>query len=234
MTRILGIVGGTGPESTVDYYRSIVAAWQRRNPDGSYPRVIINSVEAGRIFRLLDEGDYSAVAGDMTTAIDQLAAAGAGAALLAANATHLAFAEIEAASPIRLIHIADAARDAAQAQGYRRLGILGTRFVMEAPMYPERFAAAGMTVVAPTADEMEYIHAKYFGELVRGSFLDQTREGLVEIIARMRSGNEIDGVILAGTELALILTEPSYTGVAILNTAKIHAEGAVDWLLEAP
>jgi aspartate/glutamate racemase len=86
MTRILGIVGGTGPESTVDYYRSIVASWQRRNADGSYPCVIINSVEAGRIFRLLGEGDFSAVAGDMTTAIDQLAAAGAGAALLAANA----------------------------------------------------------------------------------------------------------------------------------------------------
>jgi len=234
MTRILGIVGGTGPESTVDYYRSIVASWQRRNPDGSYPCVIINSVEAGRIFRLLGEGDFSAVAGDMTTAIDQLAAAGAGAALLAANATHLASAEIEAASPIPLIHIADAARDAARAQGYRRLGIFGTRFVMDAPMYPERFAAAGMTVVVPTTDEMEYIHAKYFGELVKGSFLDQTREGLVEIIARMRDGDAIDGLILAGTELALFLTEPSYGGVSILNTARIHAEAAVDWLLEAP
>jgi aspartate racemase len=231
MARVLGIVGGTGPESTVDYYRSIVASWQRRNPDGSYPRLIINSVEAGRIFRLLGEGDYSAVARDLAPAVGQLAAAGADVALLASNASHLAFDEIEAASPVPLIHIVDAARDAAQAEGHHRLGIFGTRFVMEAPMYPDRFAALGMTIVVPKADEAEYIHEKYFGELVRGLFLDGTRKRFVEIIARMRDHDAIDGLILGGTELALTLTEPSYADVSILNTARIHAEAAVDWLL---
>ena len=56
--RVLGIVGGTGPESTVDYYRSLVATWRRRRPDGSYPRIIINSIEAGRIFRYLADADF--------------------------------------------------------------------------------------------------------------------------------------------------------------------------------
>jgi aspartate racemase len=195
--------------------------------------VIINSVEAGRIFRLLDEHDVSAIAADLAEAVGQLAAAGAKAALLAANATHLAFDEIEAASAIPLIHIADAARDAARADGRSRLGIFGTRFVMEASMYPERFAARGMTVVAPQVDEMAYIHDKYFGELVRGVFLDQTREGLVDIMARMRDRDGIDGLILGGTELALTLPEPSYAGVPILNTTRAHVEAAVDWLLGA-
>lgn len=234
MTRVLGIVGGTGPESTVDYYRSIIADWQRRTADGSYPRLIINSVEAARIFRLLGERDFSAVAADVAEAVGQLAAAGAGAAILASNATHLAFAEIESASPIPLIHIVDAARDAAHARGLRRLGIFGTRFVMEAPMYPERFAARGMTVLAPNADEREYIHEKYFGELVPGVFDDQTRDGLVEIIARVRDRDAIDGLILGGTELALMLIEPAYADVPMLNTAKIHAEAGVDWLLGGP
>lgn len=231
VARVLGIVGGTGPESTIDYYRSIIASWQHRKPDGSYPRLIINSVEGSRIFRLLGEGDYSAVARDMAAAVREVAMAGAGAALLASNATHLAFDEIESASPIPLIHIVDAARDAAASNGHRRLGMFGTRFVMEAPMYPERFAARGMTVVLPSADEREYIHARYFGELVRGLFLDQTREELLEIIARMRDRDGIDGLILGGTELALILTEPSYAGVPIINTANTHVERAVDWLL---
>jgi aspartate racemase len=96
VTRVLGIVGGTGPESTVDYYRSIIAAWQPRSRDGSYPRLIINSVEAGRIFRYLADGDYSAMAEDVALAVTQLARAGAGVALLASNATHLAFDEIAA------------------------------------------------------------------------------------------------------------------------------------------
>jgi aspartate racemase len=164
----------------------------------------------------------------MTAAVGQLATAGAGAALLASNATHLAFEEIEAASPIPLIHIVDAARAAAQTQGHRRLGTFGTRFVMEAPMYPERFAASGMTVVVPSEDEMEYIHAKYLGELVPGTFLDETRDTLVDIIGRMRDRDAIDGLILGGTELALTLTETSFVGVPILDTAKIHVEAAVD------
>jgi len=231
MTRILGIVGGTGPESTVDYYRSIIETWQQRAGDGSYPRLIINSVEAGRIFRLLGEGDFSGVARDISLAVAQLAAAGAGAALLASNATHLAFDEIDAGSAIPLIHIVDAARAAAVSRGHRRLGIFGTRFVMEAPMYPERFGAEGMTVVAPQPSERDYIHEKYFGELVRGQFLDSTRDGLVEIIRRMRERDDIDALILGGTELALILTESSYAGVAIVNTAQTHAKAAVDWLL---
>jgi aspartate racemase len=231
MTRILGIVGGTGPESTVDYYRSIIAIWQRRVDDGSYPRLIINSVEAGQIFRDLAEGDHVAIAAAIVPALEQLAAAGVGAALLASNATHLAFDEIAPASPVPLIHIVDAATEAAVTEGYRRLGIFGTRFVMEAPMYPERFGARGITVVVPTLDEREHIHGRYFGELVRGVFLDETRNGLVEIIARMRDRDGIDGLILGGTELSLILTKPSYAGVPILNTAKIHAEAAVDWLL---
>lgn len=231
MTRILGIVGGTGPESTIDYYRSIIVAWQQRTADGSYPRLIINSVEAGRIFRLLGDGDYAGVAGDMSTAVMQLAEAGAGAALLASNATHLAFDEIAARSSIPLIHIVEAARDAAAARGHRRLGIFGTRFVMEAPMYPERFASSGMLVVAPQLNEREYIHEKYFGELVRGVFLDETRRRFVEIIGRMRDREAVDGLILGGTELALTLTEASYAGVPILDTAKTHAEAAVAWLL---
>jgi len=73
--RILGIVGGTGPESTIDYYRSIVASWRRRSPDGSYPRLIVNSVEAGGVFRLLDQGHYAAVASQLAEAVRQLAAA---------------------------------------------------------------------------------------------------------------------------------------------------------------
>jgi len=231
MTRILGIVGGTGPESTVDYYRSIIASWQRRTDDGSYPRLIINSVEAGGIFRDLAEQDHVRIAGAIVPAIEQLAAAGAGIALLASNATHLAFDQIAPASPLPLIHIVDAATDAAVAAGYRRLGIFGTRFVMESTMYPERFEARGVTVVVPTAEERDYIHARYFGELVRGILLDETRDALVEIAARMRDRDGIDGLILGGTELSLILTEPSYAGVPILNTAKIHAEAAVDWLL---
>ena len=229
--RILGIVGGTGPESTVDYYRSLVATWRRRRPDGSYPRVIIDSIEAGRVFKHLGEGDFAAVGRDLGKAVSQLAAAGCLRALLASNACHLAFDQIDPPLPIPLIHIVDVTLDAATDAGHRRLGLLGTKFVMASNLYPDRFGPLGIAVVGPQPDEQEVVHQIYFGELVQGVFRAESRDALVGLIATMRDRDAIDGLILGGTELALLLTEPTYGGIPILNTAQIHVEAAVDWLL---
>ena len=229
--RVLGIVGGTGPESTVDYYRSLVATWRRRRPDGSYPRVIIDSIEAGRVFRNLGEGDFGAVGRDLGAALGELAAAGCQRALLASNASHLAFDLIDPPPPIPLIHIVDVTRDAAKSAGHRRLGLLGTTFVATSNLYPDRLAPLGIAVVGPQPHEQEIVHQIYFGELVQGVIRAESRAVLVGQIGRMRERDAIDGVILGGTELALILTEPAYGGIPILNTAQIQVDAAVDWLL---
>jgi aspartate racemase len=229
--RILGIVGGTGPESTIDYYRSLVATWRRRRPDGTYPRVIIDSIEAGRVFRNLAASDFAAVGRDLGPALAQLAAAGCQRALLASNASHLAFDQIDPPPPIPLIHIVDAALAVATQAGYRRLGLLGTRFVVESDLYPARFATASLDVIRPTPDERDAVHEIYFGELVEGIVRDQSRDALTDVVATMRVRDQIDAVVLGGTELALILTEPTCAGVPVLNTAQTHVDAAVDWLL---
>jgi aspartate racemase len=229
--RVLGIVGGTGPESTVDYYRSLITTWRRLRPDGSYPRVIINSIEAGRVFRSLGEADFDAVGRDLGPAVEALAAAGCQRALLASNASHLAFDRIEPIPSIPLIHIVEAARAAATKAGHRRLGMLGTSFVMESDLYSARFAPAGLDVIAPTPAERERVHAIYFGELVAGVVREESRDALTEVVAAMRDRDRIDAVILGGTELALILTEPTCARLPVLNTAEIHVEAAVDWLI---
>src|SRR5258706_3058731 len=231
--RVLGIVGGTGPESTVDYYRSLIATGRRRRRDGSYPRVIINSIEAGRVFANLGTADYAAVGRDLGPAVAALAAAGCQRALLASNASHLAFELIEPAPAIPLIHIVDAARDAAASAGFRRLGLIGTRFVMESDLYPARLGPAGLDVVLPTPDEREHVHAIYFGELVEGVIRDESRAALREIVAAMREHDGSDSIVLGGTELALIITEPTFAGVPVLNTAQVQVDAAVDWLLAA-
>ena len=231
LERVLGIVGGTGPESTVDYYRSLVATWRRRRPDGSYPRVIIDSVEAGRVIRLLGEREFAAVGREIGAVLGELAAAGCGRALLASNAVHLAFDHIAPPPPMPLIHIVEAARNAAIAGGHHRLALIGTRFVMQSRLYPDRFEPAGLTTVVPAPEEQDVVHAIYMGELLAGEIRDDSRERLVDLIATMRDRDAIDAVILGGTELALTLTERSYAGVPILNTTQIHVDAAVDWLL---
>jgi aspartate racemase len=229
--RILGIVGGTGPESTIDYYRSLVATWRRRQPDGSYPRVLINSIEAGRLFASLGTADYAAAGADLGAAIAMLNAGGCQRALLASNACHLAFDRIDPPPSIPLIHIVDTARDAASRAGYRRLGLLGTRFVVESDLYPSRFAPAGMAIVVPTEEEREAVHAIYMGELLEGVVRDESRQALASVVGAMRDRDGIDAVILGGTELALILTDPTCAGIPVLNTAQTHVDAAVDWLI---
>jgi aspartate racemase len=229
--RILGIVGGVGPESTIDYYRRLVAGWRQRRPDGSFPRVIIDSIEAGSTMAALGNGDFDLVGRAVGEALQQLAAAGCGTALISSNATHLGFERIQPPPPMPMLHIVDVALAAAKAAGYRRLGIIGTRFVTQSRLYPDRFGPAGIEIVVPPADDQDVVHGIYMGELVLGEFRDESRDRLVDVIARLRDAQRIDGVILGGTELALILTEPSYAGVAIVDTAGIHVEAALDWLV---
>jgi aspartate racemase len=195
---------------------------------------VINSVEAGRLFANLGAADFDAVGRQLGPAIEALAAAGCQRALLASNASHLAFERIQPTPEIPLIHIVDAARDVAVRSGFRRLGLLGTRYVMESEMYPSHLQPAGLEVIVPTGEERALVHEIYFGELVAGVIRDESRDALTTVVSEMRDRDGMDAVVLGGTELALILTEPTCAGVPVLDTAHLHVEAAVDWLLGGP
>jgi aspartate racemase len=229
--RILGVVGGVGPESTIDYYRSIVAEYQRRRPDGTYPRVVINSVEAGSLFQRLVANDGEAVGDVLLDAVRGLAAAGAGVAAIASVTTHLGYASLAPRSPIPLISILDALVDAARDRGVRRPAIFATRMTTEGAFVAAPFERAGIALVRPDEADRARIHDMYMGELVRGVFLDASRRRLIAIAESLRARDGIDGVILGGTELPLILRDPRVAGVPVLNPTEIHVHALVDWLL---
>jgi aspartate racemase len=227
----LGIVGGIGPESTIDYYGSLVATWRRRKPDGSYPRILINSIDVTHVVGLINAGDLAALTAFLATAVRQLAAGGAGLALLAANTPHLVFGDVAAASPIPMISIVETTCAEARQRGMQRVALLGTRFTMEAGFYPALLRASGIEVVTPEPEERDYIHDKYMRELLVGSFLPETRERLIAIIEAMKTRHGIDGVILGGTELPLILRGETCAGVPLLDTTRLHVEAAVERML---
>jgi aspartate racemase len=141
------------------------------------------------------------------------------------------FDEVSPKSPIPLISIVEATRAAAKAQNLRRLALFGTRYTMQATFYPKVFARDGIELLVPDPHDQDYIHDKYMNELVPGKFLADTRAGLLAIVDRMKATSEIDGVILAGTELPLILRDPIHNGIPFLDTTKIHVETAVDEML---
>jgi aspartate racemase len=102
---------------------------------------------------------------------------------------------------------------------------------MQGTFYQKVFSRESIELLAPDSEDQDYIHDKYFSELVPGEFLPETRPGLLAIVDRMKAKSDIDGVILAGTELPLILRDPDHNGLPFLNTTKIHVEAAVDQML---
>lgn len=226
--KLLGIIGGIGPESTVDYYQTIVGLYRARKPDGSYPALLIDSVDMNRLRNAFEAGDLAAIVDYVLPELQRLHRAGADFGLLAANTPHLVFDDLERQSPIPLISIVAVTCDAAKTRGLKRIALFGTRFTMTAPLYPDVFAREGIGVIIPEPVDQDYIHEKYLNELVNGVFLPETRDGLLAIVDRMARQNGIDGVILGGTELPLILREPDHNGIPFLNTTRIHCEAAVD------
>lgn len=228
--RLLGIIGGIAPGSTIDYYRLIIDEFrERRNRE--YPQIIINSIPLDRMIGLVTSGRLEELADMMTRELQRLAAAGAEIALLASNTPHLVFDELRRRSSIPLISIVEEASKAARAAGFSKLGLFGTRFTMAGRFYSEVFEREGMSVVSPPPDDQEFIHERYMNELANGLFLPETRDALSDIASRLIDEQKIEGLILAGTELPLILRETSISGVPVLNTTAIHVRAAVDAIL---
>jgi len=229
--KILGIIGGIGPESTVDYYQRIVAAWRARKNDGSYPPLLINSINLQQMVAWFEAGDFVSVTAHVVHELGRLARGGAEFGLMAANTPHIVFDDISRGSPIPLMSIVEATSREAQRLGLKKLGLLGTRFTMQGRFYPEVFARAGMSIAAPETAEQSIVHDRYMNELVKGVFRPETRAELLGIVDRLRQRAGIEGVILGGTELPLILRDASHDGLPFLDTTRIHVAAAVDRML---
>src|SRR6266571_2937429 len=201
--KTLGIIGGLGPESTIDYYQNIIALYRERTTDGSYPQFVISSIDLKKGLAFLDANNLSGMADFLLEGIGKLADAGADFALISANTPHIVFDEVASKSPIPLISIVEATCATAKARKLKRLALFGTRYTMQAAFYPKVFSREGIELFVPERDDQDYIHDC------------------------MKARSDIDGIILAGTELPLILRDPDHNGIPFLNTTKIHVEAAV-------
>ena len=227
-SRILGVVGGTGPESTIDYYQALVAGHRARHGDDSFPRVLVNSIDGMDLKPHLLSGDRSGTSAILDLAVARLAAGGAGLALFAAVTPHLVFDEVAAGATIPMLSIVDATARVVADAGFRRPGLFATRPTTEGAFFARPFEAAGIEIVRPAEGDRAWIHEVYFDELMYGVFTDATRSRLVEIAASMRDRDSIDALILGGTELPLILTESAYEGVPVVATTRAHVAEALD------
>jgi len=224
----VGLVGGLGPESTIDYYRRLLQAWERVDPS-SAPSIVIDSLDVRRGLHLV-EHDRPALTDYLLASLRRLAGAGVEFAAMTANTPHIVFDELAARSPVPLVSMIEVCADEARRRGLHRLALLGTRFTMEAQFYPTVFARHRIAVLAPGETDRAWIHARYLGELLKGEFRDASRAEFTRLVARLRDEQGIDGVILGGTELPLLLPDAAIAAVPALDTTALHVAAIVQRL----
>lgn len=219
---IVGLVGGLGPESTIDYYRRLIAGFQEARPRSS-PHVVIDSLDVETGLSLA-ANDRQGLIEYLVESVSRLVRAGADVVAITANTGHLVFDEVAARSEVPLISIVETCAHEARRLGITRPALLGTRFTMGGQFYPDVLARFGIVSIRPNEREIDWIHARYIGELLTGDFRDETRNGVVRVVERLRDEEGVDGVILGGTELPLLLRSERVAGLPLLDTTQLHVD----------
>jgi aspartate racemase len=229
--RTVGIIGGIAPPSTIDYYRRIHALYAERTDGASNARMIVNSLDHLELLEHVRHDRREALVRFLVYELGRLAAAGVDFALLSSNTPHLVVDELLRRSPVPLLSIVDVTRDELLRLGVRRCGLLGTGFTMNADFYPRVLGAAGIAVVMPEEDDRRLVHHVYMTELVPGVFRADSRDRVLAIMGRMVERHRLDAIVLAGTELQLLLGDTGALPFLVVETAACHIRATVDELL---
>ncbi len=223
----IGLLGGMGPEASLEYYRQLIELAKEKNPESRYPEIIIYNLNFEDFCRPVSRGEDEAVFNLLRDKLEALERAGADFAMMASNTPHLYYERLADEVSIPILSIVDATAEKAKEKGLKKVALLGTEFTMNADFYPRTFESAGIDLVVPDRENRRVVHDKIMNELVNGQFLDETKEELTEMIGNLRQNQGIDGVVLGCTELPLILSE-NELGVSVLDTTRIHVEAGFE------
>lgn len=219
----LGLIGGTGPESTLLYYRKFVYEANKRVGDTYFPPLTIESINVYNVLDMCARQEYVGLIDYLLQAIHNLIAAGAEVIALTGNTPHIVFDELRVRSPVPLVSIIESTCEVAIAQQRKKIGLLGTRFTMEADFFKKPFLDNGIEVVIPSATERDFIASSIHHELERGIVTVATRETFIAVVERMYNDENIDAVVLGCTELPLLFADVRLP-VAALDTVDIHLD----------
>ncbi|HEY9204720.1 MAG TPA: amino acid racemase [Candidatus Methanoperedens sp.] len=226
----IGIIGGLGPESTIDYYKGIINAFRQREVGLVNPEIIIYSADVNRLLELVEAKDWNNLVDWLVKMVNALYSAGAEFAVIGSNTPHIVFDKVKSRSPIPMLSIVDETCKRASSMKLKKLGLMGTKFTMESDFYQKSFHDVGISVIVPMKDERQLIHHKIISEIGLGIIRNSTRQELLSIAKRMIDEDSIDGLIIGCTELPLILKKDEY-GIPFLKTTAIHIDSIVDYCI---
>ncbi|MBQ8966451.1 amino acid racemase [Ruminococcus sp.] len=221
--RKLGLIGGTGYESTLVYYRELNRKVNKKCGGRAFPEMAIESLDLYKALELVAAEDYEGLTAYIMEKLNALAAGGADFAALTAGTMHIVFDRLKDISPLPLAGIPEAVCERAKALGFSKVRLLGTLTTMEKDFFKDAFKAAGAAVTVPPKGDRLLIHKRITSELEFGIVKESTRKELITVIENMRDEEGIEAVVLGCTELPLILDE-SCCPLPVLDIMAIHID----------
>lgn len=230
LQKTLGIIGGMSWESTESYYRLINEGIKAELGNLHSADLLIHSVDFAPINKLQAQGAWDEMGAIIASSAKRLQAAGAQGLLIATNTMHKVVDEVQAATGLPIIHIADVTATAIKLKGLTKIALLGTQFTMTQDFYKQRLIDAGLQVLIPDKDAQQEVHRVINEELCQGQFLDSSRQYYSQVIQDL-ANEGAEGVILGCTEIGLLIKQEDSL-IPVFDTTAIHAAAAVEFLLD--
>ena len=222
----VGIVGGLGYMSTLEYYRGIMKESQTYTKSGEYPELVIASLNIADMMRMLEKGFYEQVTWYLYRAIQDLRKARADFAVIASNTPHIVFNQLSEISPLPLISIMDVTSQAISRCGYSNVLLTGTAFTMKNRFYKDNLESHGIKCTVPNAEDIETIHNIIFPDLENGIVKPEKKREFITLCEKYVPKG-IQAIILGCTELPLLINDGDMQ-VPIIDTMKLHISAIVD------
>lgn len=221
------LIGGLGPESTVEYYKLIISKYKKMYGTECNPEFMVNSLNITKLLSLVDKCEYDELTDYLFKAINQGYKSGADYAAIGANTPHIVFDKLNEITPIPLISIIESTAKYASNNKIEKVALLGTKFTMKEDFFKNVLVKHDVTPFVPNDDEQEFIHSRIRSELEYGIINEDTKIKLLSIINRMIKEDGVEGVILGCTELPLILSQDDDKRILFINTIDRHVTDIV-------
>ncbi|MBD3192892.1 MAG: amino acid racemase [Candidatus Heimdallarchaeota archaeon] len=226
----IGIVGGLGPESTLEYYKILVKKYNQIKGGVASPALIIESLDLQAVSDLMKNNEWDQVLTTMIQAANNLIAAGAQIIILATNSPHVIFDELEQQVSVPMISIMDATVQEVQKAGLKRVGLLGTKYTMNGSFYPKTFGKYDIEIITPSPEDQEIIDEILWKELVHRILEPESKKKYLAIIDKLQA-NGAEGIVLGCTEIPLLIKQKDCK-IPVFDTTRIHAMAALSSALE--
>ncbi len=217
----IGLVGGIGPASTVEYYLGIIKKCRIEQRGNVYPEIVIDSVNMLQHDKALAENDYDKLAQYLLRSLSNLKAAGAELAAITANTEHIVWNMVHSKFPLPVISIVEATIREIKRKGFKNVLVFGTMFTLKSRLYENALNNQGITAIIPSGNDISTIDSLIYPNMENGIIIPADKQKLVKMAEKYISEKNADSILLGCTELPLAITYCDVS-VPILNTTEIH------------